>query len=164
MFRTVFLVYQVTSCHPHLRCPSPFLYWILAVPGKQPFYNGRILPSSPAFFRYRWNILLAVPRASMMIGTSTTSFQFQRRFSCVFKCWYFLLLLLFYYFLFFKTYLMVKWASNIYYCAVPFLAVYNYDVWSHSNLHSSDSSTGFGSWSYYQFRKQPKLNFWHSLQ
>ena len=86
----------------------------------------------------------------MMIGTSTTSFQFQRRFSCVLKSWYLLLLLLlllllFYYFLFFKTYLMIKWASNIYYCAAPFLAVYNYDVWSHSNLHSSDSSTGFGS-------------------
>ena len=33
---------------------------------------------------------------------------------------------------------------------------------SHSNLHSSDSSTGFGSWSY-QFR-QPEPNFWQSLR
>ena len=46
---------------------------ILAVPSKQAFCNGRILPSSPAFFRYRWNLLLNVPRAPTTIGTSTTS-------------------------------------------------------------------------------------------
>ena len=61
--------------------------------------------------------------------TSTTSLQFHRRFSCLLKSWYS-------FFMFFKTYSMVKWANNIYYCAAPFLAVYNYDVWSHSNLHS----------------------------
>ena len=31
---------------------------ILAVPSKQGFCNGRILPTSTAFFRYRWNLLL----------------------------------------------------------------------------------------------------------
>ena len=45
---------------------------ILAVPSKQAFCNSRILPSSPAFFRYRLNFLLTVSRAPMMIGTSTT--------------------------------------------------------------------------------------------
>ena len=54
------------------------------------------LPSSPAFFRYRWNLLLTVPRAQMMIGTSKTSLQFHRRFHSLFKSWYF--------FLFIKTY------------------------------------------------------------
>ena len=49
------------------------------------------LPSSPAFFRYRWNLLLTVLRAQMMIGTSTTSLQFHRRFLSLFKSWYFLL-------------------------------------------------------------------------
>ena len=32
-----------------------------------------------------------------------------------------------------------------------------------SNLHPSDSSTGFGSWSY-QFWEQSKPNFWQKLQ
>ena len=32
-----------------------------------------------------------------------------------------------------------------------------------SNLHPSDSSTGFGSWSY-QFWEQSKPNFWEKLQ
>ena len=53
------------------------------------------LPSSPAFFRYRWNLLLTVPRAQMMIGTSTTSSKFHRCLCSLFKSWYF--------FLFFKT-------------------------------------------------------------
>ena len=73
-------------------------------------------------------------------------------------------------FLFFKTYWMVKWASNIYVWLLSFLSTASmsgllcsilWSVWigkSHSNLHSSDSSTGFGSWSY-QFREQSKPNF-----
>ena len=57
-----------------------------------------------------------------------------------------------------------------------FVLVYNYwsgllcsifwSVWigkSHSNLHASDSYSGFGSWSC-QFREQSKPNFWQSLQ
>ena len=98
---------------------------ILAVPSKQAFCNGKILPSSPAFFRFRWNLLLTVLRALVTIRTSTTSLRFHRRFSSLFKSWYFSI-----FFLFFKTYSMVKWTSNIYYCATLFLLVYNYDVWS----------------------------------
>ena len=78
-------------------------------------------------------------------------------------------------FLFFKTYWMAKWASNIYVWLLSFLSTATmsgllcsilWSVWigkSHSNLHSSDSYSGFGSWSC-QFREQSKPNFWQSLQ
>ena len=63
----------------------------------------------------------------MTIGKGTTSLQFHRHFSYLFKSWYFSIFSCFF---FFMTYSTVKWASDIYYCAVPFLLVYNYDVWS----------------------------------
>ena len=62
--------YQVTS--RHLRYPSPFLYFLL-FPVNKLFVMTEYFPSSPAFFRYRWNLLLTVPRAPMTIVTSTTS-------------------------------------------------------------------------------------------
>ena len=55
----------------------------------------------------------------------TISLQFHRHFSYLFKSWYFSISSFF-----FMTYSMVKWASDIYYCAVPFFLVCSYDVWS----------------------------------
>ena len=50
--------YQVTS--RHLRYPSPCCYKLF-------FFNGYILPPSPAFSRFTWNLLLIVPRALLVI-------------------------------------------------------------------------------------------------
>ena len=108
----------------------------------------------------------------MTISTSTTLFNSTDASAL------FLSLGIFWLFLFFKTYSMVKWASNIHYCAAPFyffmstttmsglLCSIVWSVWigkSHSTSHSSDSYTGFGSWSC-QFREQSKPNFWRSLE
>ena len=110
----------------------------------------------------------------MTIGTSTTKLLFNSTDASAF----FLSPGIFRFFLFFKTYSMVQWASNIHYCAARFyfflftttmsglLCSILWSVWigkSHSNLHSSDSYSGFGSWSC-QFREQSKPNFWQSLQ
>lgn len=50
----------------------------------QAFCNGRILPSSPAFFRYMWNLWLTVPRAPMTRDASAlfSSLGNFRFFSC----------------------------------------------------------------------------------
>ena len=47
--------------------------------------------SSPAFFRYRWNLFADCSNkgSPMMLVTSRTSLRFYRRFTSVFKSWYF---------------------------------------------------------------------------
>ena len=53
--------------------------------------TGSPRPSSPAFFRYRWNLFADCSNkgSPMMLVTSTTSLRFYRRFTSVFKSWYF---------------------------------------------------------------------------
>ena len=53
--------------------------------------TGSPRPSSPAFFRYRWNLFADCSNkgSPMMLVTSTTSLQLYRRFTSVFKSWYF---------------------------------------------------------------------------
>ena len=63
--------FLVPGDHPSPLVSISFLI-ILAVPSKQAFFDGSFLPSSPAFFRYRWSLLLTVPRATITIGTGTT--------------------------------------------------------------------------------------------
>ena len=121
-------------------------------------YFGQVLLS----FKYWWSLLLTVPREPMTIGTSTTSLQQEYPTGLLNKIPTLQaeneLTVPQRLHLSFSFDSMVKWESDISYSAAPFLLVTTtmsvlfwsilWSVWigkPHSNLHSSDSSTGFGS-------------------
>ena len=121
-------------------------------------YFGQVLLS----FKYWWNLSLTVPGEPMTIGTSTTSLQQEYPTGLLNKIPPLQaeneLTVPQRLHLSFSFYSTVKWESDISYTAAPFLLVTNtmsvlfwsilWSVWigkPHSNLHSSDSSTGFGS-------------------
>ena len=103
--RTVFLVIQPD----HSLAPGDLhhLLIILVVPSKRAFRNGRILPSSPAFFKCRCSEGSNDDRYKHNFFTIPQMLQLT-----------FLVLVFFDLFPFFKTYSMVKWASNI--CCAQF--------------------------------------------
>ena len=121
-------------------------------------YFGQVLLS----FKYWWNLSLTVPGEPMTIGTSTTSLQQEYPTGLLNKIPPLQaeneLTVPQRLHLSFSFYSTVKWESDISYSAAPFVLVTAtisvlfwsilWSVWvgkAHSNLHSSDSSTGFGS-------------------